>query len=92
MENFSSPNIDNLNNVLTFELQPIVHAADHKIVGYEFLLRSKKNNRFPTKEFNLLTQNNENNLIFMKWLQQKLLSELKNKPTKTISFNLNPQH
>jgi EAL domain-containing protein (putative c-di-GMP-specific phosphodiesterase class I) len=91
MENSFSPKLDNLNKFLTFELQPIVHAADHKIVGYEFLLRSKKNNRFPIKEFNLLTQSNENNLIFMMWLKQKLLSELKNNPTKTISFNLNPQ-
>lgn len=91
MGNFFTPKIDNLNASLTFELQPIVNAAERKIVDHEFLLRSKKNNCFPIKEFNLLTQNNENNLIFMKWLQQKLLSELKSNPTKTISFNLDPQ-
>ncbi|MCI1921632.1 MAG: EAL domain-containing protein [Liquorilactobacillus nagelii] len=76
---------------LSYELQPIVNASELKISDYEFLLRSKKDNKFPLSEFNALIQNEKYNSALMHWLREALLNEFKKDPAKTISINFDPQ-
>ncbi|MFT8458731.1 MAG: EAL domain-containing protein [Liquorilactobacillus ghanensis] len=91
MDEIFEPHLNNLITSFSFELQPIINASNFKITDYEFLLRSKKSNRFPLNEFNLITQNDTNNTIYMQWLKKALVQELIKDPAKIISVNLDPQ-
>ncbi len=74
--------------------QPIMQVeslSQQEMNGYEVLLRSEKNNRFPQQEFSAMIQSESGNQQLMEWYAQELRRLCQEKPKTRFSVNIHPQ-
>lgn len=74
--------------------QPIMQVeslSQQEVNGYEVLLRSEKNNRFPQQEFSAMIQSESGNQQLMGWYAQELRRLCQKKPKTRFSVNIHPQ-
>ncbi len=88
----------NVNKVLKdFYLvcQPVVRVHHtlilDDVVDYEILIRSKVSERFPYKEFKLLTAHEDTNAKFLHWFEQKIIDILNDFNSYRFDINIDPQ-
>ena len=74
--------------------QPIMQVeslSQQEVNGYEVLLRSEKNNRFPQQEFSAMIQSESGNQQLMEWYAHELRRLCQKKSETRFSVNIHPQ-
>lgn len=83
-------NIDRL-YLLCQPIMQVESLSQQELNGYEVLLRSEKNNRFPQQEFSTMIQTESGNQQLMEWYAKELRRLCQKKPETRFSVNIHPQ-